>query len=109
MRADESHPASCPRGWYCVWEQKNWRGAMAKWSTTAAHCEISDWCSHRMICRSPRKQGAGEARSVGGGELTLPLVQPGLEFQQPGQERGPCSMVSSSWAADVGIKGVATT
>ncbi|WP_173873246.1 peptidase inhibitor family I36 protein [Streptomyces albus subsp. chlorinus] len=31
--------ASCPSGWYCVWEHSNWRGAMAKWSTTAAHCK----------------------------------------------------------------------
>lgn len=31
--------ASCPRGWYCVWADSKHKGAMAKWSTTAAHCK----------------------------------------------------------------------
>ncbi len=31
--------ASCRAGWYCVWEHSNFRGAMAQWSTTKAHCK----------------------------------------------------------------------
>ncbi|MEU2562305.1 peptidase inhibitor family I36 protein [Streptomyces longispororuber] len=31
--------ASCRRGWYCVYEHNNYRGAMAQWSTTPAHCK----------------------------------------------------------------------
>jgi hypothetical protein len=38
--------ASCPRGWYCVYEHSNWRGAMAKWSTTRAHCKKLNFTSY---------------------------------------------------------------
>ncbi|MFI7243686.1 peptidase inhibitor family I36 protein [Streptomyces qinglanensis] len=37
---------SCKAGWYCVWEHSNWRGAMAKWSTTAAHCKKYKFKKH---------------------------------------------------------------
>ncbi|MET8870218.1 peptidase inhibitor family I36 protein [Nonomuraea sp. NPDC004580] len=31
--------ASCPRGWYCVYEHRNWRGAMAKWRSSPSKCK----------------------------------------------------------------------
>ena len=31
--------ASCPSGWYCVYEHSNWRGAMAKWRSSPSKCK----------------------------------------------------------------------
>ncbi|SDL27479.1 peptidase inhibitor family I36 protein [Nonomuraea jiangxiensis] len=38
--------ASCPDGWYCVYQYKNWRGAMAKWRTSPARCKKFNFNSY---------------------------------------------------------------
>jgi hypothetical protein len=53
--------ASCRNGWYCVWEHSNYRGAMARWSTTAAHCNKFNFTAYwRNKVSSFRARGGCE-------------------------------------------------